>query len=280
MQRTCSSGLRGAGAHERIDRLGGIELPAQVSRFGRAELQVEPEVGVDAPCLRRQQAETNSHVLQRGLERGRTSCLDAGLQIERRQMHALARIVDQRTAGVELFDDLKQCAILALRRRMTQQQAADAKMVGRAGIGIGDQVGCLLHPVVQEPVIDAALAGAGVAIDVFIAFVERLDQSCMERRPQGLLRVPGRALHCQRKRVEREAVAAGGGQLQQVLGCRGQAADFLQQHLDYVVGILGLFDRAHVPVPAIVVGPVAQMARLIERSEELIEEKWIAAVLR
>ena len=271
--------VQGAGAHQRIDRLGGIELPAQVSRFGRAQLQVEPEVGVDAPRLCRQQAQTNAHVLQRGLERGRASCLDAGLQIERRQLHALVRIVEQRTAGVELFDDLEQCTILLLRRGMPQQQAADAKMVGRAGSGIGDHVGCLLHPVVQEAVMDAAVAGAGVAIDVFIAFVERLDQSCLQRRPQGLLRAPGRAVHCQRKGVEREAVAAGGGQLQQVLRCGGQAVDFLQQHIDHVVGIFDLLYRGQVPVPAIVGCAVAQVARLIERSEELVEEKGIAGRL-
>ncbi|MNS83874.1 hypothetical protein D3C72_1176780 [compost metagenome] len=131
----------------------------------------------------------------------------------------------------------------------------------------------------QEAVTDAAVGRIGVAIDVFIPFVERLDQACPERRPQVLLRFPGRAVHGQRECIEREAVAAGSGQLQQMLRHRGQAADFFQQHLDHVVGISGLFYRGQVPVPAIVGGPVAQMARFIERSEKLVEEKRIAGRL-
>ena len=91
----------------RIDRLGGVELAAQIGRFRRPELQVEPESGVASPCVRRQQAEARAHVLQCGREGRRAPRLGASAQVHLRQLYALAGVEDQRAARVELIDDLE-----------------------------------------------------------------------------------------------------------------------------------------------------------------------------
>ena len=162
-------------------------------------------------------------------------------------------------------------------RRLPHKEPADTQVVQRARVRIGDQIRGLLHAVVQESVADPTFGRVGV--DVLVAAIKRLDQSRVKRRPQDLLGLPWTAFEDQREHIERETAADRRRQLQRTLRHGRQAADFIDQQFDDVVGVVGLLNRGKVPLPAVIIGAVAQVICIVDRAKELVEKKWVAAGL-
>ncbi len=126
----------------------------------------------------------------------------------------------------------------------------------------------------QEAVAD--LCRVFLFIQIFIALAQRMDEAGLQRRPQFLLHLIRGFVTDHGQRFQLEAIADGGGQLQQLLGFYRQAADFFQHQVDHVVGVVGALQRSHVPAPAIMLEVITQVAGFVDCLQELIDKEGIA----